>query len=202
VKRALLAALLAAVVLTACGGAETAAPAPSPPVPAQPVPPPVAPPPPPPAPPAAPDEVAAPVRIEIPSIDVDAEIVPVGLADDGSMEVPDFGLAAWYTEGPEPGAKGPAVVVAHVDSRSGPDVFYRLKDLQAGDQITITRQDGSVGSWTVASQEQVDKDELPTDRIWNDTDQPLLRLITCGGIFDRGIGHYEDNIIVYADPVA
>ncbi len=141
-----------------------------------------------------------PVRITIPAIGVDAEIVPVGLAADGSMETPDFGLAGIYTEGPNPGAKGPAVVVAHVDSRDGPDVFYRLKDLQPGDEITVARADGTTATWAVtAPPEQTDKDELPADRIWNATDAPVLRLITCGGIFDRSIGHYEDNITVYAD---
>jgi len=201
VTKTTLAALLTvlALGLAACGGADEAA------APAAPAPAPAATPVPPgptaaPTPAGAPDVAPDPVRITIPAIGVDAEIVPVGLADDGSMETPDFGLAGIYTEGPNPGARGPAVVVAHVDSRDGPDVFYRLKDLQPGDEITVERADGTAATWAVtAPPEQTDKDELPADRIWNATDASVLRLITCGGIFDRSIGHYEDNITVYAD---
>jgi sortase (surface protein transpeptidase) len=202
-RRALLAALLASLTIAtaACGDNGAAAPPPDPAptqsaasLPATVVTPPAQ---------AAPSaDVAAPVRIQIPAIGVDAEIVPVGLNEDESMETPDFGLAGYYTEGPRPGAPGPSVVVAHVDSQSGPDVFYNLRELVPGDEITITREDGTTGTWFVVSQEQTDKDELPVERIWNDTEQAVLRLITCGGEFDDSIGHYEDNITVYADPSA
>lgn len=202
--RPVLAALLVALALVAsgCGGEPEAEPVAAPAatptpeaVPSTPEAPSPAPEPPPPAP------VADPVSIAIPAIDVDAQIVPVGLNDDGSMETPDFGLAGWYTEGPKPGEAGPGVIVAHVDSRGGPDVFYRLNDLEPGDEITVSQAGGATRTWRVDSREQTDKDALPTDRIWNDTSDPVLRLITCGGIFDRGVGHYEDNIIVYATPV-
>jgi sortase (surface protein transpeptidase) len=139
--------------------------------------------------------------VTIPAIGVDAQIVPVGLNADGSMETPDFGLAGWYTEGPKPGDAGPSVIAAHVDSRSGPDVFYRLSDLAPGDEITVQRADGTTGTWIVEGSEQTDKDELPADRIWNATAEPVLRLITCGGDFDASVRHYTDNIIVYANPV-
>lgn len=145
-------------------------------------------------------DVAEPVRIRIPSIDVDAEIVEVGLQEDGAMETPDFGLAGWYTQGPKPGEDGPSVVVAHVDSKAGPDVFYRLKELQAGAEIHIERSDGSTATWVSESIEQTNKDELPVERIWNSTSEPVLRLVTCGGEFDRSVGHYTDNMIVYANP--
>lgn len=146
------------------------------------------------------EEVAEPVRIRIPSVDVDAEIVGVGLQGDGAMETPDFGLAGWYTEGPKPGEEGPSVVVAHVDSKAGPDVFYRLKELRPGAEVHIERSDGSTATWVSESSEQTDKDELPVESIWSPTDEPVLRLVTCGGAFDRSIGHYTDNVIVYASP--
>jgi sortase (surface protein transpeptidase) len=146
-------------------------------------------------------EVADPVRIRIPSVGIDAEVVGVGLQDDGAMETPDFGLAGWYTEGPRPGASGPSVVVAHVDSTAGPDVFYRLKDLRPGAEIHIDRHDGSTATWVSGHSEQTDKDALPIDEIWPHTREPVLRLITCGGTFDRSTGHYRDNLIVYADPL-
>jgi sortase (surface protein transpeptidase) len=145
-------------------------------------------------------DVAKPVRIRIPSIDVDAEIVGVGLDEDGAMETPDIGFAGWYTKGPKPGEKGPSVVVAHVDSKAGPDVFNRLNELRPGAEIHIERSDGSTATWLSESSEQTDKDELPVGSIWKPTEEPVLRLVTCGGAFDRSIGHYTDNVIVYASP--
>lgn len=145
--------------------------------------------------------VARPTRIRIPTIDVAADIRGVGLNRDGSMEVPPFGLAGWYTNGAKPGQPGPAVVVAHVDSYKGPDVFFRLRELRRGDPVVIRRADGTKGHWSVLSSEQTDKDELPVDRIWNDTRKPVLRLVTCGGDFNEAIGHYDDNVTVYLRPV-
>ena len=137
-----------------------------------------------------------PARIVIPTIDVDAPIVHVGLLESGDMEVPKFGLAGWYSLGPQPGAAGPAVIVAHVDSASGPDVFYRLKELEPGDEVLVYNEDGDVAAFVVDSREQQLKTALPTDRIWNDTWEPVIRLITCGGEFDRISRHYLSNVIV------
>jgi len=141
----------------------------------------------------------APTRVTIPAIGVDAALVPVGLKDDGSMQTPDFGAAAWYEPGPRPGEPGPAVVVAHVDSAvGGLDVFGRLRELRPGDQVTVHYPD-SARTFVVTDLEQTAKADLPTTRIWNGTTAPVLRLITCGGAFDRGARSYLDNIVVYAD---
>lgn len=142
--------------------------------------------------------VAKPVRVVIPAIDVDADLVALGLNDDGSMEVPDFGLAGWYEPGPRPGDPGPAVIAAHVDSVRGPDVFFRLRDLTTGDKITVEYADGSDSTFVVSESEQQLKDDLPVERIWNDTDDAVLRLITCGGEFDADARSYLSNLIVYA----
>lgn len=183
--RAAVLALLAALtaLLVACGGSSTST---------SPVPPtaPVAS-----APTAA--EVGVPTRVEIPAIEVDEDLVPVGLQADGAMQTPNFGVAAWYELGPRPGAPGPAVVLAHVDSKAGPDVFYRLRELEPGDRVTVHRADGS-STFVVDAREQVDKEQLPYERIWSDTTEPVLRLITCGGAFDDSTGNYLDNIIIYA----
>ena len=114
------------------------------------------------------------------------------------MEVPPFGLAGWYELGPKPGAAGPSVIVAHVDSKKGPDVFFRLKDIKLGDEIVVYDQGGDVATFVADGKEQQLKTDLPTERIWNDTQAPVLRLITCGGQFDRSTGHYRSNVIVYA----
>lgn len=137
-------------------------------------------------------------RLVIPAIDVDASVVGVGQRADGSLDVPDFGLAGWYTPGPMPGSPGPAVIAAHVDSRSGPDVFFRLRELEPGDVITVLDEAGESVDFVVEHREQTPKDALPVDRIWNDTDEPVLRLITCGGDFDRSVRSYRSNVIVYA----
>jgi sortase (surface protein transpeptidase) len=141
-----------------------------------------------------------PVSIQIPAIGVGARVVAVGLGRNGSMEVPAVDLAGWYEPGPRPGAAGPAVIVGHVDSRRGPAVFFRLGRLRRGDRIVVGRARAGAVSFVVERVERVPKRELPTTRIWNDTRRPVLRLITCGGSFDRSTGHYRDNVVVYADP--
>src|SRR5690606_2273811 len=149
--------------------------------------------------PTKPRKVADPVRIRIKAIGVDAEIDRVGLAEDGSMETLKFGRAGWYTEGPRPGQDGPAVVVAHVDSKTGPDVFARLKSLRKGAKIQVTDKQGKTYEFVAVSKRQTDKDRLPTQEIWGPTNGPALRLITCGGEFDRRSGHYVSNVTVFAD---
>ena len=144
------------------------------------------------------DRVATPVKVVIPAIDVAADLVGLGLNDDQSMEVPTFGLAGWYEPGPRPGEPGPAVIAAHVDSIDGPDVFFRLKDLAKGDRISVELADGSTEEFVVRRSEQQLKQQLPVGRIWNDTDDVVLRLITCGGEFDPNERSYRSNVIVYA----
>jgi sortase (surface protein transpeptidase) len=139
-----------------------------------------------------------PVSIEIPAVGVDAPVVPVGLLADQTMEVPAVDQAGWYEPGPRPGEAGPAVIVGHVDSRRGPAVFFRLQELRPGDRIVVGLDGGAARSFLVERVERQPKEDLPVGRIWNRTDRPVLRLITCGGGFDRGTGHYRDNVIVYA----
>lgn len=145
----------------------------------------------------APRWVGVPTRVMIPAIGVDEGLYGVGLKPDGAMATPDFGDAGWYDLGPRPGAAGPAVIVAHVHGPAGDDVFARLAELRPGDRIGVRRTDGS-SVFVVDSVEQAPKEALPTERIWNDTDQAVLRLITCGGTPDPATRMYPDNTIVYA----
>ena len=147
----------------------------------------------------APRPVPLPVSVRIPAIGVDSRLIPLGLNPDNTLQVPqDFGVAGWYTGRPVPGEIGPSVVVGHVDSKSGPAVFYRLEDLQPGAIIEVACSDGTVAKFSVVAKEQHDKDAFPTARVYDPTDSPELRLITCGGNFDRSIGHYNDNVVVFA----
>ena len=141
--------------------------------------------------------VGEPTRVTIPAIGVDERLHGVDLKPNGAMETPGFGEAGWFAPGPRPGAPGPAVVVAHVHGPDGDDVFARLHELEAGDRVTVRRTDGS-SVFIVDSVERVDKGALPYDRIWNDVDVPVLRLITCGGTPDPVTRMYPDNTIVYA----
>lgn len=130
---------------------------------------------------------------------MDSQIVKLGLNADETMEVPrDFAVAGWYQHLPTPGERGPAIISGHIDSKAGPAVFFRLRELQAGAEIRVTRADGSVAVFRVDQLEQFPKAEFPTERVYGDLDHAGLRLITCGGTFDRSIGHYRDNIVAYA----
>jgi hypothetical protein len=141
-----------------------------------------------------------PTSIAIPAIGVHAQIVAVGLQANGAMELPDPGQVGWYRLGPQPGAPGPAVLIGHVDNRTGPDVFYRLRKLRPGDQILISQADGTTSRFLVGRLEQHPKTALPTNRIWTTAPGSWLRLITCGGLYNHTTHHYRDNLIVYASP--
>jgi sortase family protein len=140
-----------------------------------------------------------PVKISIPRIGASSRLVELGLERDGTMEVPeDFDRAGWFTEGPQPGQVGPAVIAGHVDSKSGPAVFYRLRELRKGDQIMVERADGRTLRFVVERRDQFPKDSFPTEAIFGPVPWPALRLITCGGSFDHSKRSYRDNIIVSA----
>jgi hypothetical protein len=143
--------------------------------------------------------VAPPARISIPAIGVDARVIRLGLDRNGALEVPSrWGDAGWYVHSPRPGDPGPAVMAGHVDSTSGPAVFYRLGALRRGAVIRVARADGTTARFRVQRVERWPKAHFPTHRVYGDTRRPTLRLITCGGAFDGGTGHYTDNTIVFA----
>ena len=140
-----------------------------------------------------------PLRIRIPTIGVDAPVQPLTVDEDGVLPPPDtYDDAGWWRDGPEPGERGPAVIAGHVDSRSGPAVFFRLPDLRRGVRIFVDRADGSTAVFTTQRVERYGKDTFPTDAVYGDLPGPELRLITCGGEFDRKDRRYLDNVVVFA----
>jgi sortase (surface protein transpeptidase) len=140
-----------------------------------------------------------PVRIEIPRIGVASPLDRLGRAADRTVEVPSrWEVAGWYAPGTRPGDPGSAVILGHVDSKRGPAVFYRLRELRRGDDITVTRADGSAVHFTVDRTEQYPKRRFPTDDVYYPTLTPELQLVTCGGTFDATAGHYRSNVIVFA----
>lgn len=145
------------------------------------------------------DEMPDPVRILIPAIGVSAHVIPLGLNADRSLEVPEsFATVGWFERGPEPGEPGPAVLVGHVDSRSGPGVFYHLPALEPHDAIEIVLKGGAIARYIVTSHISAPKDDFPARLVYGGSAKPRLRLITCGGEFDPSTGHYVDNYIVFA----
>lgn len=147
----------------------------------------------------APGKQYAPMRIQIPAIAASAPVDPLGLNRDGTLKVPtDFARAGWYTGRPPPGATGPAIIIAHVDSKSGPAVFKRLRDLKPGNEVTVTRADRSTVIFAVDRVESHPKKAFPSNAVYDPTPGATLRLITCGGSFDRKAGHYRENVIAFA----
>ena len=142
---------------------------------------------------------APPVRVVIPRIGVDAPVVALGLDAAGALEAPHTAAdAGWWQAGPEPGERGPAVIAGHVDSRRHPAVFFRLRELVAGDTVDVVRADGTTASFVVERREQHAKAAFPTAAVYGATAGSTLRLITCGGVFDRATRLYVDNVIVFA----
>ncbi|WP_159944958.1 MULTISPECIES: class F sortase [unclassified Nocardiopsis] len=143
-----------------------------------------------------------PVALRIPAIDLDTTaLMPLDVDATGVLEAPeDTDTVGWYQAGPWPGQAGPAVMGAHVDSASGPAVFFWLRRLEPGDEVTVARADGTEAVFTVYEVHEHDKNAFPTQRVYGSTgNRAELRLVTCGGAFERDGGGYTGNLVVYAE---
>jgi hypothetical protein len=150
---------------------------------------------------AAPGEgtAALPVEVEIPTIGVRSDLVGLDIDDDRRLGVPsDAAQAGWYVRSPRPGEVGAAVIAGHVDSRRGPGVFWRLRDLVPEDRIVVRREDGSEVGFVIDRVEQWPKDRFPTEAVYREAGGSELRVITCAGDFDPATRSYPDNLIVFA----
>ncbi len=142
---------------------------------------------------------ARPVWLSIPVIGVRTSLVDLGLNANGTLQVPSStAVAGWYTGSPRPGGVGAAVIAGHVDSRAGLGIFFWLRDLRPGDRVYVGRADGTMAVFTVTAVEKFAKDQFPTAAVYGSLPDPELRLITCGGIFDRSLRSYLSNIVVFA----
>ena len=151
---------------------------------------------------AQPASVARPVSLTIPLIGVKTQLITLGLTVGGALQVPtSTAVAGWYTGSPRPGAVGSAVIVGHIDSLTGPGVFFRLDELRPGDRVYVLRADGTTAEFRVTGVRSYLKDQFPTQSVYGPVPDAELRLITCGGAFDAATGHYLSNIIVYATEV-
>jgi sortase family protein len=140
----------------------------------------------------------APTRVRVAAIDLDSPLETLHLGAKGALVPPKrFDRAGWYADGTAPGDIGPAVLAGHVDSKAGPAVFYRLRELATGDKIEVLRG-GAVLRFTVTRIAWYPKNKFPTDEVYGPTPDRQLRLITCGGVFDHSLRSYKDNLVVYA----
>ncbi|MFD9814134.1 class F sortase [Streptomyces sp. NPDC059080] len=144
---------------------------------------------------------SVPTRIRIPQIGVDAPFTPLSLGPTGQLNAPppnNSNLAGWYKNGATPGESGSAIVAGHVDTKTGPAVFLQLDALKKGSTINITRTDKTVATFTVDDVATFSKTGFPSDRVYKDTPNPQLRVITCGGAYDKAAKDYTDNVVVFA----
>jgi LPXTG-site transpeptidase (sortase) family protein len=151
---------------------------------------------------ADPAPVSTPVSLTIPLIGVKTNLITLGLAAGGAMQVPSSTtVAGWFTGSPRPGSIGSSIIVGHIDNTTGPGVFYRLDQLKAGDEVFVKRADGTTAEFHVTKTQTYLKDKFPTQTVYGPTPDAELRLITCGGAFDPVTHHYLSNVVVYATEV-
>ncbi|MET9252747.1 class F sortase [Streptomyces sp. NPDC003717] len=142
-----------------------------------------------------------PLRVRVPAIRVDAPLTDLRLDGSGRLGAPpetDDDLAGWWADGPAPGERGTAIIAGHVDIPTGPAVFYDLGAVKPGMSIDVARSDRATAHFTVDAIDVYAADDFPDDKVYADTGDPELRLITCGGGYDKQHGHYNGNVVVSA----
>jgi hypothetical protein len=144
-------------------------------------------------------DVGKPVAVRIPSLGVSSSLERLSVGPSGALGAPvDYDRAGWYADGPAPGEIGPAIIAGHVDSTTGPAVFFRLGELRVGDEVIVDTDTDRSLTFTVTARTQSAKAAFPTAEVYSNVPRPELRLITCAGVFDRSVGHYTDNLVVFA----
>ncbi|MFJ8588378.1 class F sortase [Streptomyces sp. NPDC093595] len=144
---------------------------------------------------------SAPTRLLIPSIDVDAPFTELTIGSSGRLNAPppdDTNLVGWFAGGASPGERGTAIVAGHLDTTTSPAVFADLSSLSEGDTVSVVRKDGTTAQFVVDDVENFPQDDFPDDRVYADTPDAQLRLITCGGSYDRSKKRYTENTVVFA----
>lgn len=145
---------------------------------------------------------ARPIGLQMQSIDVSRfPVRPVGLEFDGQMEIPNETEIGWYQYGATAGQPGATVLAAHVSWNRTQGPFARLGSVEPGEQLEVALDDGTVRRYEVTERTVYGKSELPRERIWRNTGDETLVLITCGGDYNPEIRRYRENIVVYAVPI-
>ena len=148
------------------------------------------------------DDRAVPTSISIEGVGVaEAPVIDVGVEENGDMEIPGADSVGWYRFNATPGEAGSAVLAAHISFDGQPGVFRYLDEANVGDRVVVEFDDGTRSEFEIVELAQYDKQELPDERVFAKTGDPVLTLITCGGDFNRSLRSYEDNIVAYAIPI-
>jgi len=138
-----------------------------------------------------------PQTIEIPSIGVKAVVQPTGVLENGEMGVPDDpDEVGWFEPGYKVGAKGHSVIAGHVDSTTGPAIFYELENVEVGEQVIVTDADGREMVFEVVEKVSYKTEEAPIREIFGPSSGQLLNLITCTGTFNRDVGSHDQRLVV------
>lgn len=142
-----------------------------------------------------------PIRLDVPTVGIHVDLVELGLAADGTLEVPaEPQRAGWFSGSPAPGQPGPSVIVGHVDSMAGPAVFHRLGELRAGSRVETVLESGQVAEFEITAVRSFPKSRFPTQAVYGDTAASTLRLITCGN-WNEETDEYDDNVVVFGELV-
>lgn len=151
----------------------------------------------------APIARSRPVLLSIPAIGVSVSLSELGLNADKTVQVPtDFQQPGWFHRGPSPGQNGSAVILGHVDSYKGPAVFFRIRELEQGDKVDVRLADGAVAHFVVRTVAMYAKKSFPARLVYGSHRGSELQIVTCGGTFDPGTGHYLSNIVAYTSLVS
>ncbi|WP_446037944.1 class F sortase [Streptomyces sp. SID1121] len=140
------------------------------------------------------------VRLAVPALTIEAPVIQVGLDPQGHLGTPPLERpreVGWYRGGPTPGEAGNALIVGHRDTRTGPAIFLNLNALRPGDLVNIARADRRTAVFSVDAVKTYRKDKFPDQEVYGRTGRPELRLLTCGGNFEKKTG-YAANIVVFA----
>lgn len=142
--------------------------------------------------------VALPASVDIPALDLHESLTGLDVVDSTLQAPQRWNQVGWWQDGPVPGEAGSAVVVGHVDSPTGPAVFYGLSALVEGDTISVRRVDNSTAKFRVSSTELVSRSYFPSEQVYRRDGRPTLSLLTCGGTYDHDLGSYDSNVLVTA----
>ncbi|MFG2131125.1 class F sortase [Streptomyces sp. NPDC048751] len=129
-----------------------------------------------------------------------APIMDLRLDRQRRLPAPPDGKAnfvGWNADGPTPGEKGTAVAVGHLDTDTGPAVFAGLTEVKRGVLVEVRRADGRTAVYTVDAVRKYEKANFPNKEVYGPRGRPELRLITCGGDYNRRTG-YSGNLVVFA----
>ncbi|MFJ4832128.1 class F sortase [Streptomyces sp. NPDC088747] len=148
----------------------------------------------------APLSRSRPVKITIPAIFIEAPVTGLDLDSKGRLGAPPLSrpkVVGWFRNGPSPGEAGTSLIVGHRDTDTGPAIFLNLNTLHRGDTVKVTRADRVTAVFTVDEVKKYAKDKFPDNKVYGTTNRPELRLMTCGGSFDKKHG-YSANVVVFA----